>query len=127
MNDIEYYKILVKLRNQTDPVPVETPVTPSNLPALHEYDFVLEDEAIWERIVSFSFNYVYTSNTSCLVSSVMVDRYTFVVDKPTLKANNNDGFNYQLFFELWRFDRSVSTFSFTSSYVGIQLKMTSSS
>jgi len=53
MGGLEHYKVYVKFRNQTEPLPDAFNGTPSALDPLVEYCAFLRDNEAWEKEVSF--------------------------------------------------------------------------
>ena len=126
MGGSEYYKICLKFRNSTQPLPDINRSIPSSLPSLYEYMFFVLDGDVWESPVTFGFQDVSIEGDVLSVGDVIVDGVAFPVDASTSWVSAGNGFYFQLFFELWRYDVDLKTFSFTDRYVGIWLNMTSS-
>lgn len=126
MGCLEYYMACVKFRNQTQPLPNSTASTPSALPPLYEFRFLLEDGESWEAPLTFEFWGVSLQDDSLLVGGISINGVVFSVDCPSLWDSENGGFFYQLFCELWLYDRATRGFQFHNRFVGIWLNMTSS-
>ncbi|MEM2105890.1 MAG: DUF1616 domain-containing protein [Candidatus Bathyarchaeia archaeon] len=124
MGGLEYYRVYVKLRNQTEPLPDSVNGTPSALDPVFEYRVFLRDGEVWEREVVFSFDGISFEGNSCRVSRLVLDGYVLDVDKSALWDEENNGFYCQLFFELWIYDATVSTFQFHNRFVWLWLNMT---
>lgn len=119
MGESMYYVVYVKFRNQTEPLPNITEGTPSSLPAIHEYRFVISDGEVWETKVTFSFDF----DNASLVKSITIDNRTITVNKYSLWDSENKGYYYQLFFELWIYNLDEEDFCFHNRFVGIWLNM----
>jgi len=126
MGGLEYYLVYVKLRNQTESAPDSLNATPSGLAPLFEYRAFVFDGDVWEREVSFSLGGVSFEGGLCRVSSLVVDDSAFSVDKVAVWDQVNNGFYLQLFFELWRFDTTVSGFEYHGRFVWNWLNVTRS-
>ena len=124
MIGLEYYKVNVKFRNQTEPVPDAFNGTPSTLDSLLEYRFLLRDKEIWEKEILFSFEDVSFEGNMCRVSKLVIDGYALDVDKVAVWDEESGGLYCQLFFELWLYDAAVSSFQYHNRFVGIWLNMT---
>lgn len=124
MGGLQYYRVYVKFRNQTEPLPDSVNGTPSALDPVFEYRLFLRDGEVWEKEVSFSFDGISFEGNSCRVSSLVLDGYVLNVDKLVLWDEENSGFYCQLFFELWIYDGTVSGFQFHNRFVGFWLNMT---
>jgi hypothetical protein len=124
MGGLQYYRVYVKFRNQTEPLPDSVNGTPSTLDPVFEYRMFLRDGEVWEKEVFFSFDGISFESNSCRSSSLVLDGYVLNVDKYALWDEENSGFYCQLFFELWIYDGAVSGFQFHNRFVGFWLNMT---
>lgn len=126
MSSLEYYKVYVKLRNQTEPLPDAVNGAPSALYPVFEYRLFLRDGEDWEREVAFSFDDVSFDGSLCKVSNVVVDGHVLNVDKFLMWDDEEGGFYCQLFFELWIYNNTVSGFQYHNRFVGFRLNVTGS-
>lgn len=124
MRGLEYYRVYVKFRNQTESLPDTFNGTPSVLDPIFEYSLFLRDDETWEREVSFSFDGVSFEGNTCRVSKLFMDGYVLSVDKVAVWDEEKGGFYFQLFFELWIYDSTVSSFRFHNRFVGLWLNVT---
>lgn len=124
MGGLEYYRVYVKLRNQTEPLPDSFNGTPSALDPVFEYRVFLRDAEAWEKEVSFSFGGVSFEGNFCRISRLVVDGYALNVDKNAVWDEENNGFYFQLFFELWLYNATGACPQFHNRFVGIWLNMT---
>ena len=123
MGDLGYYKVDVKFRNQSEPLPNSTAGLPSPLEPILEYHVFLRNNETWEREFSFSFEGTSFEGNVSRVSKVLVDGYAVNVNKIAVRNETNNGFYYQLFFELWIYNATVSGFQFHNRWVGFWLNM----
>ena len=123
MGGLQYYRVYVKFRNQSEPLPNSTAGLPSPLAPIFEYSFFLGNNETWEREVSFSFEGVSFEENSSRVSKVLVGDYAVDVNKTAVWDEAGDVFYYQLFFELWVYDSTVSYFQFHNRWVSLRLNM----
>jgi len=123
MGDLGYYRVYVKFRNQSEPLPNSTAGVPSSLEPVFEYNVFLRNNETWERELSFSFEGVSFEGNVSRVSKVLVDGYAVDVDKIAVWDETNNVFYYQLFFELWIYNATVSGFQFHDRWVGFWLNM----
>jgi len=121
-----YYLVYVKFRNQTQPLPDVSGSTPSSLPSLYEFRFFIEEGETWESLLTFAFQNVSLQGNSVFVSNVSINDVTFSVNSYSMWDSENQGFHYQLFFELWLYDITSRSFQYHNRFVGIWLNMTSS-
>ena len=123
MSSSIFYNVRVKFRNQNEPLPNATAGTPSPLPTLYEYNLFLEDESNWETLLNFSFSGISFSENYCKVESLIINGFTFDVNKSVLWDEEHNGYYYQLFFELWIYQVESETLEFHNRVVDIWLKM----
>ena len=119
-----YYVVYVKLRNQTQAAPNITTFTPSPLVPLYEFRFVVADGETWETPVVFSFLEGSVSGDLFNVTKISINDASSSVKSLAMRDSHDIGFYYQLFFELWMYDESVSSFSYHNRFVGIWLNVT---
>jgi hypothetical protein len=124
MGDLGYFKVYVKLRNQSEPLPDRVDGLPSPLEPIFEYEMFLRSNETWERAFSFSFASVSFEGNVSRISKVLVDGYTVDVEKTAVWNKTNSSFYYQLFFELWAYNATVSSFKFQHRFVGFGLNLT---
>ncbi|MGD0494738.1 MAG: DUF1616 domain-containing protein [Candidatus Bathyarchaeia archaeon] len=124
MESSAYYIVEVKFRNQTDPFPDPLSKTPNTLNPIFEYRVFLGDNDVWEREIAFSFENVSFKNNTSTISSIVIDGHALHVDKDVAWDQTNNGFNYELFFELWLYNAPASSFQYNDRVVGLQFNMT---
>jgi hypothetical protein len=123
MNRLECYSIRVKLRNQSEPMPDDSVGSPSGLPAAYEYRVFLQNNATWETEFSFSFTQVSFRGNVNEISTMLIDGYPIQVNKIATRDEGDNGFHYELFFELWIYNSTLSTFQFHNRSVGFWMNM----
>ncbi len=124
MGSSKYYMVYVKLRNQTQPLPDASTGNPSQMPPLYEFQFFLSDGEVWEHPVTFVIHYRSSQNDSLIVHYTSVNVFHFPVNSSSTWDSERNGFYYQLFFELWLYNATSSSFQFNDRFVGIWLNMT---
>jgi hypothetical protein len=120
----EYYMVYVKFRNQTQPLPDVSDSKPSPLLPLYEFRFFVADGEIWESLLTFAFQDVSVQGDIMFVGNVSINGVVFSVDCFSMWDSENDGFYFQLFFELWIYDTMSHGFQYHDRFVGIWLNMT---
>lgn len=123
MGALNYYRVYVKFRNESESMPNRTAGLPSPLEPVFECDVFLRDNETWERELSFSFEGVSFEGNVSRVSKVLVDGYAVDVNKIAVWNETDNAFYYQLFFELWIYNATVSGFQFHNRSVGFWLNM----
>jgi hypothetical protein len=123
MGGLEYYSLQVKLRNESEPMPDKLAGTPSGLPTVYDYRLFLRNNATWEKEFSFSFQDVAFEGNVCRISKILIEDHVVNVDKIALQNEGDKGFYYQVFFELWIYNATISAFQFHNRYVGFWVNM----
>ena len=123
MGDLECYSLQVKLRNESEPMPDKLAGTPSGLPTVYDYRLFLRNNATWEKEFSFSFQDVTFEGNVCRISKILIEDNVVNVDKIALQNEGDKGFYYQVFFELWIYNATISAFQFHNRYVGFWVNM----
>jgi hypothetical protein len=123
LGGLSYYRVYVKFRNASEPLPNSTAGLSSPLEPVFEYNVFLRDNATWEQEVSFSFEGVSFGGNVSRVSKVLVGGYAVDVNKVAVWNATSRAFYYELFFELWIYNSTVSGFQFHDRWVGLWLNM----
>lgn len=119
-----YYGVYLKFGNQFEPLPNDTAGAPSPLVPLYEYHAFVEDGKSWEVPLTFSFSNVSHGINQSLVGSLSINNVAFNVNKATSWNDENRGYFYKLFVELWIYSVESDAFQFHDRFVGIRLNMT---
>ena len=125
LSELAYYVVYVKLRNEAEALPNNAAGLPSALVPVLEYRFFLADNETWEKEVTFSIEGVSFQRDVCRVSRILIDDISVEVDKVALQDEKDGGFYYELVFELWIYNPSVSGFQYHNRFVGIWLNLAS--
>jgi hypothetical protein len=123
MGELEYYLIRVKLANQSEPLPDNSAGTPSSLPDVYEYRLFLQNNATWEINFSFSLNGVSFEGNTSMISIFSIDGHVINVNKIAMRDAVDNGFHYELFFELWIYNSTSSTFQYHDRFVGFLFRV----
>lgn len=124
MGEAEYYRVIVKFRNATEPLPNATENAASSLPELYAYNVFLSDGRTWEETLNFSFSDVKFGPNVSSISRMRINGALVNVDKIAVWNDTNNGFYYELFFELWIYDAEAGNFQYHNRCCGIRLNMT---
>jgi hypothetical protein len=127
MGESEYYRVVVKFRNSSEPLPNATEGVASSLPVLYAYNVFLSDGQVWEGALNFSFSDVVFGQNVSSVGRMRVNDAWVNVDKSAVWDETSNGFYYELFFELWIYNVEAGVFQYHNRYCGIWLNMTLSS
>jgi uncharacterized membrane protein len=119
-----YYAVEVKFRNDTQSAPDIFNLTASSLPSLYKLTVFVADGETWELPVTFGFSYNVTG------LQVGFNSMTFNGVNINLTGESSD-FNPQtnvfygnLFFELWIYNSTTSTFQYHERFASLLLNMT---
>jgi hypothetical protein len=123
MGELEYYLIRVKMGNQSDPLPDKLAGIPSNLAVVYEYRLFLQSNATWETDFSFVFNDVSFEGNTSRISTISIDENSVNLDKIATQNAVENGFHYELFFELWIYNSTISAFQFHNRFVGFWITL----
>jgi hypothetical protein len=121
MDSTLHYMIYVKFRNQTQPLPDALNSMPSSLPPLYEYHAYVADGGTWEAPLDFSVLRASRVGNSTLVSDISLNDMVFSVNS---YATENSGFSYEIFFELWIYNTTSTSFQYHNRFVGFGLNIT---
>ena len=123
MGRLEYYLVKVKLRNQSESMPDSSLGVPSELPATYEYQLFLRDNSTWETEFTFSLRDVSSKGSVGRISTIVINGYAFSIDKVATQDETDGGFYYELFFELWIYNATISDFQFHNRYAGFWVRI----
>lgn len=126
MRGLQYYVVYLKFRNQTEPLPNATTMTPSAMKPFYEYRAFLSDEETWESQVVFGLKDVGFEGNLCRIQKMDIGTEIISVDKVATWDQTNHGFYFQLFFELWIYNATEPGLQFHNRFVGIWLNATKS-
>jgi hypothetical protein len=124
LGELAYYAVYVKFRNQTQLLPDVSDSKPSPLLPLYEFRFFVDDSEIWESLLTFAFQNTSVQGDIMFMGKVSINGVAFSVDCFSMWDSENDGFYFQLFFELWLYDMTSHSFQYHDRFVGIWLNMT---
>lgn len=126
MGSSESYLVYVKLRNVSQYLQEFNSSNPSSSLPLYEFQFSVDDENVWESPVNFGFRDVFIEEDVLTVGEVTINGVVNPVSASINWTSETSGYYYQLFFELWQYNRELESFRFTNLSTGIWLNMTSS-
>jgi len=119
-----YYLVCAKFRNQTQPLPNASSSEPSSLSSVYEFQFFVADGEVWETPVAIKILNASVQGNIMVVESVSVNDKASEVGCSSIWDSEYSGFYLQLFFELWLYNSTRSSFQFHDRFVGIWLNMT---
>jgi uncharacterized membrane protein len=117
------YRVVVKFRNETQPLPVTANATPSALPARYEVNLFVKNSETSEELLEFRILDIERGNDTVVVKNLSIDNVTFQVDSFSVWNRAKKGFFYQLFFELWLYNMTSQSFQYHNRFVQLWLNM----
>lgn len=126
MGGSAYYEVDVKFRNSTDRLPNATSGEASPLPIVYKYRVFLGDGNVWEAPLSFSLLDVGFDRNVSSVGRLDINGVVVDVEKVSSWDNETQGYYYQIFVELWRYNMTSSSLRFDSRFIGLWLNVTQS-
>ena len=121
-----YYRVYVKFRNQTEPLPDVTAGLPSPIPLLYEYRVFLSNGQASETPLTFSFSDIEIADNRSFVGSLTINNATLNVGKLAEWDAQNTGYYYELFMELWVYNVESNSFQFHNRFVSLRVNLTDS-
>ncbi len=121
-----FYRVYVKLRNQTQALPTTSNSSSSILPPLYEFNMFIKDDEVWEEPLNFTILEMSTPNNTTLLKRLRINGVIYQINSFSEWDEKRNGFYYQLFFELWLYNMTSSSFQYHNRFVGIWLNMTGS-
>ena len=119
-----FYSVEVKFRNQTQSAPNRFNHTSSSLPALFNISAFVADEDVLEQSLTLSFVYQYNESLSRVefhsleLNGIKLDFHTMIT------GDKENGFPGFLFFELWIYNGTNSSFQYHDRFLSLRLNMT---
>jgi hypothetical protein len=124
MGSSSYYTSIVKLYNETGPLPNTTLGTLSQTQALYEYKSFVNDEAYWEAPLIFQVKTLTFANNISYLPNITINGLDFTVNKSVEWNSNKTGYYYGLFVELWIFNSTSGVSQYHNRSVNLILNMT---
>ncbi|XHH09895.1 MAG: DUF1616 domain-containing protein [Candidatus Bathyarchaeia archaeon] len=118
-----YYCCIVKIRNQTEPAATQT--NPSMLVSLYNYRTLLQNDANSTVPLCFFFSEVSFSNNQSILKTLIINDNKLSLDKSALFDQENSGYYYQIFVELWALNPVNRVFEYQNRFVYFWLNATS--
>ena len=119
----EYYKICVKFSNSTELLPNPDIGLPSILPCLVEYRFFISDSGVWEAPISFRFKDMFVHDDVLSVTNIALNGDSIPVTTSATWDSEEEGYYFDLFFELWRYDMESDNFVFDNRFLTLSLNI----
>ncbi len=126
MGESQYYLVDAKLRNQSQSFPNETSDTSSSLQPVYQYREFIGNEGSWQTPVDFSISNISVVKNEMVLGTISIMNSTSTVNLKAIYDTKNQGYYYEVFFELWSLNPNTGSFQFQdrSVYFWIRLAAT---
>lgn len=120
-----YYRVDVKMRNQTMLGPDSFQHTPSSLPTLYSFNIVVADQQTVETPIAFSLAFDQVNNTQVDFNYLTINSNPVNVNGYTTTWNStNHDFFEKLVFELYLYNSTTNSFQYHERFLDLRLNMT---
>ena len=124
MGDLEYYLVYLKFGNQTEALPNLLNGNPSGLEPSFEYNIFLSENQNRAMDINFSFPEISFEGNVCKIIDIMIDNREFSAKKSISWDEEYNGYFFQIFFELWRYNVTAENFQYDNRFVCLWLNIT---
>lgn len=124
LGSLAYYLVNIKLLSASDSLPDVKKQTASPSEVLQEHRFIVEDEHLYEKAITFSISNVDLSNNQLTVGNLQLNGEDIKVNKVAVWNSTMSEYQYKLLFELWIYNSQSKGFEFNNRFVYIQLNCT---
>jgi len=124
VGSLTYYLVNIKLLSDSERLPDVDAEADSPSEVLQEYRFIVEDEQVYEKALTFSFSNTTISNNQLTVGNLQLNGENIKVDKVAIWNSTKSEYPYKLLLELWVYNSQSSGFEFNNRFVYIQLNCT---
>ena len=124
MGSSESYRVYAKFSNDTSLLPAINSGVGSSLPPLYEYSLFVKNEETQDLELIFRFDDVVIKDNVLSIGNLVINGATFPVNVSVTWNSANNGYFFEFFFELWRYNNENNAFKFDDRFVGLFLNMT---
>jgi uncharacterized membrane protein len=118
-----YYLVYVKFSGQPQLLPNLSTSGSSPLLSVYEFQLFVADNEVWESPVTVELLGATVQDDVLVVESLAVNGKVFQVDCSATWNSEYNGFYFNLFFELWLYNSTSSSFQFHNRFVGLWLNV----
>jgi uncharacterized membrane protein len=124
MGTCQVYQIEVKFRNQTQSAPNSFNHTHSDLPALATLMVAVAENSTEEIPLDISFQYSPSGRLQLKMQDITINGYSLNVNSTTIAWDTQKfGFYGNLFFELWIYNGTTSSYQYHERYLSLWLQI----
>lgn len=118
-----YYTCYIKIANDTAAMPNTNLGSPSNEPALYEYELFVKDGETLQLPLTFQFDNLAFSDKTCWLYGIRINDVDISIDKSSAWSPTTEGFYYSLIAELWIFNSTLGVSQFNNRFISVPLNM----
>lgn len=123
MGTTQSYVIKLKIRNETQGLPDINGSMASALPSFYEYQIFVADGEIKQLLVNFELLDISVSSDTLNIDNIVIDDISCPVNTSTEYDTKANGYFFQLFFELWRYDIELNEYIFDNRFVTLWINV----
>lgn len=123
MDSTQDYVVYVKFRSYNQYL-LDSSSTPSSLSPIYNFALSVDDENVSETAVTFEFRDVSLEDNVITVEQFVINGDVNTVRSSSNWTSTNDGYYFQVLFELWRYDQELGRYDFTDLSLGLWMNMT---
>lgn len=123
MDSTQDYVVYVKFRSYNQYL-LDSSSTPSSLSPIYNFALSIDDENVSETAVTFEFRDVSLEENVITVEQFVINGDVNTVRSSSNWTSTNDGYYFQVLFELWRYDQELGRYDFTDLSLGLWMNMT---
>jgi hypothetical protein len=125
LDSTTYYLVYIKLLNASDALPDGTARTASPAQKLYEYRILIQDEHIFESLLTFSFSNTTVTNEQLTIGNLHVNGENISVNKAAAWNSTTSEYQYKLLFELFIHNSESHLADFNNRFVYLKLNCSS--
>jgi len=115
------YSIYVKLRNQTQPMPIPNNSSPCPIASICEFTFSIPNGEVWESEIDFNILKVSVTDNKLTINAISINGTAYKGNYVAAYDDFHNSYPFQFIFELWYFDVSQDEFQFHDRFVYLWL------
>jgi len=119
-----YYRVYTTLLNQSKISPNGDSIEESSIQPIYDWQFLIQSGDYWEIPISFKILNTSKHSDSLIIERVSLNERIYEIECSSEWDMKQEGFYFQLFFELWRYDEVGGTFRFDDRVVCLWFTVT---
>ena len=120
-----YYLVYIKLLNASDAMANGTSGIASSAQPLYEKRCLIQDEHVFESLLTFSFSNTTVSNKQLTIGTLRLNGEDINVNKAAAWNSTTQEYQYKLLFELYTYNSQTHSADFSNRFVFLKLNCSS--